>query len=132
MATVAVVLETDLNLADIAPHYRAELERAGWQRGDGGEDGPAAWSVWSFHDEERAAWSAVLFILQLPQRPGASRRYVLHLQAERVEDDSGGGQPRRQGTYVRGAIHSTVSTGWTTLGPIGRPRPQPPADSGAE
>jgi len=42
-------LETALDLPSVVTHYTEELTRAGWERRDGGEAGPAAWSACNGH-----------------------------------------------------------------------------------
>jgi hypothetical protein len=114
--TSSARLDTDLDLTAVSTHYLAELERAGWRRLDAGTSGPAAWSAWSFADEEGAAWQALLFILQ---RPGRSGKYALTLRAE-AED----------GAQQRGPGHSVVGGTWisstgTHAHWADAPRPEP-------
>ncbi|HEY7341763.1 MAG TPA: hypothetical protein VH591_12840 [Ktedonobacterales bacterium] len=80
-------VETDLDLPALAEHYTAQLERGGWQRTDGGESDPVAWSTWSFEDEEKEPWRALFVILR---RPDVPRRYWAHLLAEWAGERSPG------------------------------------------
>ncbi len=72
-------VETDLDLAALAAHYTAQLERGGWLRTDGGESDPVAWSTWTFEDEEKEPWRAFFVILR---RPDVPRRYWAQIIAE--------------------------------------------------
>lgn len=72
-------VETDLDLAALASYYTAQLERGGWQRTDGDENGPVAWSTWTFESEEKEPWRALLVIVK---RLDVPRRYWAHLLAE--------------------------------------------------
>jgi hypothetical protein len=119
-------LECDLDLAAVAPHYRAELERGGWQLTGSGASGPVAWSLWTFHDDEEGTdWTAALLILDRPARFSAAHTYALQLFAERVPE------PRTEGASKSGrvtrasSIHFTSTGGWTTMGPVGRREPEP-------
>jgi hypothetical protein len=78
----------------------------GWQRTDGGENGPVAWSTWSFKSEEKELWRALLVILK---RPDAPRRYWAHLLAEWASE-----QPQSDTDVVSSA------SGWFSYGRITR------------
>ena len=78
-------LETDLDLASLTAHYTAQLEAAGWSRSGEGIAGPQAWNTWTFSDNREHPWRAVFTILHIPE---ASRRYLLHLRADRTPDSS--------------------------------------------
>lgn len=79
-----VVLRTGMDLASLAAHYSAQLEGAGWLRTDGGQDGPQAWSAWTFtHKEE--PWTGAFSALRLP---GAEGRYLLQVCAGRAAGES--------------------------------------------
>ena len=95
-------VESDLDLATLAAHYTTQLERGGWQRTDGGENDPVAWSTWSFESEEKEPWRALLVILK---RPDVPRRYWIHLLAEWV------GEQPWNGT---GVVSSISMGGWTS------------------
>ncbi len=116
-------LECDLDLAAVAPHYRAELKRGGWHLMEDGASGPVAWSTWTFRDDENANWSAALLILDRPT-PSAGHNYVLQLFAERVPEPRVEGGERSGRVTVASNFHSTYSGGWTTMsGPAGRREP---------
>lgn len=95
-------VETDLDLAALAAHYDAQLERGGWLRTDGGESDPVAWSAWSFESEEKEPWRALLVILK---RPDVPRRYWVHLLAEWA------GEQSQSGT---GVVSSISMGSWTS------------------
>jgi hypothetical protein len=99
-------VETDLDLPELASHYSAQLERGGWQRTDGGESDPVAWSTWSFESEEKEPWRALLVMLK---RPDVPRRYWVHLLAEWA------GEQPHSGTGALGSLshwtsHSTLTS----------------------
>ncbi len=77
--TTSARVESDLDLTTLAAHYIAQLERAGWQRTDSGENGPVAWNTWTFEDEDKEPWRA-LFVLVM--RPDVPRQCWAHLLAE--------------------------------------------------
>ena len=81
-------VETALDLAALASHYTAQLERGGWQRTDSGESDPVAWSTWTFESEDKEPWRALLVILK---RPDVPRRYWAHLLAEWAGEQSQSG-----------------------------------------
>jgi hypothetical protein len=56
VATSAWV-EGDFPLAALQAHYTHALLHAGWSLADSAESGPAAWSLWVFHDDG-SRWSA--------------------------------------------------------------------------
>jgi hypothetical protein len=99
-------VETDLDLAALASHYTAQLERGGWQRADGGENDPVVWSTWSFESEEKEPWRALLVILK---RPDAPRCYWVHLLAEWV-----GEQPQSGTGVVSSLSHWTSHSSLTS------------------
>jgi hypothetical protein len=90
-------LATDLDLATVAAHYQDQLAQRGWQRGDVGENGPAAWSSWTLTDVEGQPWRALLVALK---RPDVPRRYALHLIAEWTGEQSAG--PITPGPHLLG------------------------------
>ncbi len=108
--TTTARVETDLDLPALAAHYNAQLERGDWQRTDGGENDPVAWSTWSFESEEKEPWRALLVILK---RPDVPRHYWVHLLAEWV-----GEQPQSAERVVSSI--SSSSGGWFSYGPITR------------
>lgn len=93
-------VESDLDLAALAAHYIAQLERAGWQRTDSGESDPVAWSTWSFEDEDKEPWRALFVVLR---RPDVPRTFWVQVLADWM-----GKQP--QGNA--GITASTSAVGW--------------------
>ncbi|HEU4782234.1 MAG TPA: hypothetical protein VFS83_02735 [Ktedonobacterales bacterium] len=102
-------VETDLDLAALAAHYTAQLERGGWLRTDGGENDPVAWSTWNFEGEEKEPWRAFFVILK---RPDVPRRYWAHIIAEWA------GEQPRGGTQVVSSV--STSGGWFSYAPLTR------------
>ncbi len=74
-------LESDLDLPSITTHYADQLETFGWSRTAEGHEGPQAWSIWAFRDNEGSPWEAAFTALHLPRTP---RRYLLNLRADRT------------------------------------------------
>jgi hypothetical protein len=119
-------LECDLDLAAVASHYRAELERGGWQLTGSDASGPVAWSLWTFHDDEEGAdWTAALLILDRPARSSAAQNYVLQLVAERVPEPRTEGAGKSGRVTLASSIHVLSTGGGTTMGPVGRREPEP-------
>ncbi len=99
----SAALQTDLALGDIRVHYEAQLQDAKWTRTASGESGPAAWSTWTFADEEAETWRALFFILREPEEPNA---YHLFLQAKSANVRRHGGlSVRSLGMQVHGGLH---------------------------
>jgi hypothetical protein len=59
-------LRTGMSPAAIVGHYSAQLEQAGWSRVGGGEEGPTAWSGWTFEDEAAERWIGTFVAMRLP------------------------------------------------------------------
>lgn len=78
-------VEGDFPLTALQAHYTNALLHAGWSLADGAESGPAAWSRWTFHDDDGARWSALLLIVECAE---PTRRFDLILRAHRVKGDS--------------------------------------------
>ena len=70
-------LNTPIDLAKLAAHYAAQLERAGWTREEEGQSGPIVWNTWSFRNEENDPCRGFFFILRMP---GQKEQYTLHVQ----------------------------------------------------
>ena len=77
-------LRTGMSPAAIAGHYSAQLEEAGWTRMGGGEEGPTAWSGWTFEDEAGEGWVGTLVAMRPPAR---SRVCFVQLSASVVPED---------------------------------------------
>jgi hypothetical protein len=83
-------LNAPIDLAQLAAHYAAQLERAGWTRDEEGQSGSVVWNIWSFRDEDNEpcrgffypedAWSKGAIYAaragQLGHRRGAIQRLV--------------------------------------------------------
>jgi hypothetical protein len=82
-AHATATLTVDLEVQAVADHYRAQLDQAGWARGDTGQAGPAAWSTHTFTDEDGSPWRGSFFLLQ---RPRAPREYMLQVWVEADTD----------------------------------------------
>jgi hypothetical protein len=82
MGYSSAAVETALDLPALATHYTSQLEKVGWIRRDGGQDGVLAWSTWTFRDETGDSWEGVLYITRRPDRPN---QYILQVRAECVE-----------------------------------------------
>ena len=71
------------DLAAVFQHYSDTLERAGWQRSEGGQDGALAWAVWSFSDPSGLPCQGTLLVSRHPLAPDT---YLLDVYASRVGD----------------------------------------------
>ena len=60
-----VELCTDLDPNSVELHYGTQLRTAGWQRNDGGESGPLAWSTWHHRDSDGLMWQGLLLVVDL-------------------------------------------------------------------
>ncbi len=63
-------LRTGMSPAEIVEHYSAQLEEAGWSRAGGGEEGPTAWSGWTFEDEAGEGWVGTFVAMSPPGESG--------------------------------------------------------------
>ncbi len=83
------MLDTEMQLDALTPHYTAQLVKGGWSRTDEGVSGPLAWSTWTFQDEDKENWNGLFFILK---RPGKERQYVLEVRIDwdKKEETRGG------------------------------------------
>ena len=79
---------SDLEIAAIAAHYTRQLEAVGWTRHAEGQDGPLAWSTWTFQDDDGQNWQGWFFALRTSDQPG---KYMLQVHAQWT--DAGGGMP---------------------------------------
>jgi len=61
-------LRTGMPPAAIVAHYSAQLEEAGWARVGGGDEGPSAWSGWTFEDEAGEGWTGAFVAMRPPIR----------------------------------------------------------------
>ncbi len=76
-------LRTGMPPAAIVGHYSAQLEEAGWSRAGGGEEGPTAWSGWTFEDAGEV-WVGA-FVAMSP--PGPSEVRFVQASASAVPED---------------------------------------------
>jgi hypothetical protein len=81
-STTATLDVTDMDAAEVGRHYREQLTQDRWTLTDEGVVAPAAWSTWTFTDEQAQHWTALFFALRHPAMPG---RYLLTLRADRIE-----------------------------------------------
>lgn len=88
------MLETDRDLVTLATHYPMQLEKGGWVRSGIGQDGPVAWSTWTFQDKEKEPWRGLFFIFKVPER---EREYILEVMIFWEGKDNGGSGPRLMG-----------------------------------
>jgi hypothetical protein len=77
----------DLDAATVGRHYRDQLRQAGWNLVDEGAVSPAAWSTWTFTDDQDVAWTALFYALRHPAMP---ERYLLTLRADLPESSGPG------------------------------------------
>jgi hypothetical protein len=82
-----LLANADLDVTGIDPsavgrHYNDQLAQGGWTLTEEGAAPSAAWSTWTFMDEEGTRWAALFFALQHPAVPG---HYLLTLRADRTD-----------------------------------------------
>ena len=71
-------LDKDMDIVELASHYNTQLESGGWIRGDAGNNGPFAWSTWTFRDEDGEPWFGNFIIMKMPVQ---QLQYTLQAQA---------------------------------------------------
>jgi len=76
-------LRTGISPAGLVGHYSAQLEEAGWSRAGGGEEGPTAWSGWTF-EEDGEGWAGTLVAMS---PPGSSEVCIVQVSASAVPED---------------------------------------------
>lgn len=76
-------LRTGMPPAALVEHYSAQLEEAGWSWAGGGQEGPTAWSGWTFEDED-GVWVGT-FVAMSP--PGPSEVRFVQVSASAVPED---------------------------------------------
>jgi hypothetical protein len=81
----ATLTDAWLDPAAVGQHYHDQLVHAGWTPTSVGAMPRAAWSTWTFTDEDGEPWSAVLLAIQLLPTAG---RYLMTLRAERTTPDA--------------------------------------------
>ena len=76
-------LRTGMSPAALVGHYSAQLEEAGWSRLGSGEEGPTAWSGWTFEDAGEE-WVGI-FVAMSP--PGTSEVCFVQVSASAMPED---------------------------------------------
>ena len=76
-------LRTGMSPAALVGHYSAQLEEAGWSRAGGGEEGPTAWSGWTFEEDDEG-WVGTLVAMS---PPGPSGVRFVQVSASAVPED---------------------------------------------
>ena len=76
-------LRTGMSPAALVGHYSTQLEEAGWSRAGGGEEGPTAWSGWTFEDDGEG-WVGTLVAMS---PPGPSEVRFVQVSASAVPED---------------------------------------------
>jgi hypothetical protein len=87
----SATLQSDLDIPELASHYHKQLVKGGWKMNGVGQDGPLAWSTWTFQDEEKTPWNGLFFILKTPGKEG---QYILEARVEWEKKDNGGKMKR--------------------------------------
>lgn len=87
----SATLQTDLDIPELASHYHTQLVKGGWKMNGVGQDGPLAWSTWTFKDTENEPWNGLFFILKTPGKEG---QYILEARVEWNKKDDGGQMKR--------------------------------------
>jgi hypothetical protein len=64
-ANISANLKGDLSAAEIADFYNEQLLAAGWKMQNSGDGEGAAWSRWTFQDDEATNWSGALMIVEI-------------------------------------------------------------------
>jgi hypothetical protein len=75
-------LRTGMSPAAIMVHYSTQLEEAGWSRLGGGDEGPTAWSGWTF-EEDGEGWVGTLVAMS---PPGPSEVCFVQVSASAVPE----------------------------------------------
>ena len=64
-ANVSANLKGDLTAAEVADFYNEQLIAAGWELQSENQGEGAAWSRWTFQDEQGTDWSGALMVIEL-------------------------------------------------------------------
>jgi hypothetical protein len=86
------VIRTEVGLEELAAHYAAQLQEAGWSRTGGGGSGPQVWNTWTF-EHEQDHWSGTFSVLRLG---GEGDRYSLQIHATRTKRAGAGPPPETE------------------------------------
>ena len=62
-AQTTLTLIGDLSAAEVADFYNKQLVAAGWKMQDGGDKEGAAWSNWTFKDDQGVDWIGSLIVV---------------------------------------------------------------------
>lgn len=73
----------DLPVADLAAHYAAQMEAAGWMLQDQSETPNLAWSAWRTTDDQGDTWQGTLYFLR---QATTADRFLVTLRADRLSD----------------------------------------------
>ena len=76
-------LRTGMSPAALMVHYSGQLQEAGWSRAGGSEEGPTAWSGWTF-EEDGEGWVVTLVAMS---PPGPSAVCFVQVSASAVPED---------------------------------------------
>ena len=98
-STTATLTGSGLDPAAVGKHYHDQLVHAGWTPTSAGAVPPAAWSTWTFTDEDGEPWAGVLLALQLPVSPTTPDRYLLTLRCDAVRPGTTSRSSSSFGTY---------------------------------
>lgn len=79
MVAASAEIESALPIGDLAAHYTAQLEDAGWTSLGESETDSLAWSAWSFTDDDGNDWNGTFYIVQQGGEVGS---YLANLRAE--------------------------------------------------
>ena len=61
----------------LTTYCETQLETSGWVKQESKQDGPLAWSRWTFRGTDGEPWRGLLYVLELPDAP---HRYMLRLE----------------------------------------------------
>jgi hypothetical protein len=64
-ANISANLKGDLSAAEIADFYNDQLQTAGWKLQNSGDGEGAAWSNWTFQDDEGTDWVGALMVIEV-------------------------------------------------------------------
>jgi hypothetical protein len=59
-------IQTDLSPKELSAHFSRQMDAAGWNFLDGGDEGSFSWSAWEMKDEQDIPWNGTLIILKDP------------------------------------------------------------------
>lgn len=62
-AEISANLKTKLSAAELAKYYNEQLQTAGWEIQNSGDGEGAAWSTWTFKDQQGKTWSGTLIVI---------------------------------------------------------------------